>query len=48
VAATIALAIQFIQEQGRDHSLNAKGNFCFERTILNWRSGFALDLRRKR
>ena len=29
-------------------SLNAKGNFRFERTILDWRSGFVLDLRRKR
>src|SRR5947208_11052191 len=29
------------------HSLNAKGNFRFERTIVDWRSGFVLDLRRK-
>ena len=28
-------------------SLNAKGNFRFERTIVDWRSGFVLDLRRK-
>jgi hypothetical protein len=51
VAATLKLAIQFIQhevrEQGREHSLNAKGNFRFERTIVDWRSGFVLDLRRK-
>src|SRR3989440_1488386 len=41
-----------VQEQVRqkraDSSLNAKGNFLFERTILDWRSGFVLDLRRKR
>jgi hypothetical protein len=41
-----------VQEQVRqeraDGSLNAKGNFFFERTILDWRSGFVLDLRRKR
>ena len=36
-----------VAEQGRDHSLNAKGNFRFERTIMDWRSGFVLDLRRK-
>jgi hypothetical protein len=36
-----------IGQQRRDHSLNAKGNFRFERTILDWRSGFVLDLRRK-
>jgi hypothetical protein len=40
-----------VQEQVRqeraDHSLNAKGNFRFERTIVDWRSGFVLDLRRK-
>ena len=30
------------------HSLNAKGNFRVERTIVDWRSGFVLDLRRKR
>ena len=30
-----------------DYSLNAKGNFRFERTIMDWRSGFVLDLRRK-
>jgi hypothetical protein len=29
------------------HSLNAKDNFRFERTIVDWRSGFVLDLRRK-
>jgi hypothetical protein len=51
VAATLKLTIQFIQheirEQGGEHSLNAKGNFRFERTIVDWRSGFVLDLRRK-
>src|ERR1700724_1001246 len=36
-----------ICQQGRDHSLNAKGNFRFERTIVNWLSAFVLDLRRK-
>jgi hypothetical protein len=36
-----------VRRQGRGHSLNAKGNFCFERTIVDWRSGFVLDLRRK-
>jgi hypothetical protein len=36
-----------IRQQGADHSLNAKGNFRFERTIVDWRSGFVLDLRRK-
>jgi RNA-directed DNA polymerase len=33
--------------RGSDRSLNAKGNFRFERTIVDWRSGFVLDLRRK-
>jgi hypothetical protein len=28
-------------------SLNAKGNFRFDRTIVDWCSGFVLDLRRK-
>src|SRR5262249_17463530 len=37
-----------IGEQWRDGSLNAKGNFRFERIIVAWRSGFVLDLRRKR
>jgi hypothetical protein len=36
-----------LRQQGRGHSLNAKGNFRFERTIVDWRSGFVLDLRRK-
>jgi hypothetical protein len=36
-----------IRQEGTDHSLNAKGNFRFERTIVDWRSGFVLDLRRK-
>jgi hypothetical protein len=36
-----------VGEQRREHSLNAKGNFRFERTIVDWRSGFVLDLRRK-
>jgi hypothetical protein len=42
---------RIVQEQvckeRADHSLNAKGNFRFERTIVDWRSGFVLDLRRK-
>jgi hypothetical protein len=37
-----------IRQEGTDYSLNAKGNFRFERAILDWRSGFVLDLRRKR
>ena len=37
----------YVREQRRKHSLNAKGNFRFERTIVDWRSGFVLDLRRK-
>jgi hypothetical protein len=37
-----------VAQEGREGSLNAKGNFRFERTILDWRSGFVLDLRRKR
>src|SRR5947209_5536248 len=37
-----------VAEQGRDGSLNAKDNFCFERIIVDWCSGFVLDLRRKR
>jgi hypothetical protein len=36
-----------IRQNRTDHSLNAKGNFRFERTIVDWRSGFVLDLRRK-
>ena len=36
-----------IAQEGREHSLNAKGNFRFERTIVDWRSGFVLDFRRK-
>ena len=37
-----------IAEQRRDYALNAKDNFRFERTIVGWRSGDVLDLRRKR
>jgi hypothetical protein len=52
VAATLKLAIQFIQhevrEQGREHSPNAKGNFCFDRVIALDRSRCVLDLRLKR
>jgi hypothetical protein len=36
-----------VAQKYADHSLNAKGNFRFERTIVDWRSGFVLDLRRK-
>ena len=43
---------RIVQEQvckeRADGSLNAKDNFCFERIIVDWRSGFVLDLRRKR
>ncbi len=37
-----------VAEQGRNYALNAKDNFRFERTIVGWRSGDVLDLRRKR
>jgi hypothetical protein len=37
---------QICQER-RNHALNAKGNFRFEREIRHWRSGNVLDLRRK-
>jgi hypothetical protein len=37
-----------VREQRADHALNAKGNFCFERSIQGWRSHSVLDLRRKR
>jgi hypothetical protein len=36
-----------IRQEGTAYSLNAKGNFRFDRTILDLRSGFVLDLRRK-
>src|SRR5215831_10614420 len=36
-----------ITEQGRDHSPNAKGNFCFDRVIALDRSRCVLDLRLK-
>ena len=39
------------KEIGQDranYALNAKDNFRFERTIVEWRSGNVLDLRRKR
>jgi hypothetical protein len=36
-----------VREQRRNGSLNAKGNFLFQRTIPDFRSGFVLDLRRK-
>ena len=45
--AEIAEFMAELREQDGEHSLNAKGNFRFERTIMDWRSGFALDLRRK-
>jgi hypothetical protein len=51
VTALLQFLIQHVEhhirQQGRQHSLNAKGNFRFERTIVDWRSGFVLDLRRK-
>jgi hypothetical protein len=37
-----------IGEQWRTHSLNAKGNFTFERTVPLDRSCSVLDLRLKR
>ena len=37
-----------IREERRNYALNAKDNFRFERTIVGWRSGDVLDLRRKR
>jgi hypothetical protein len=37
-----------VGQQGRDHALNAKGNFVFERRIEGWRGGLVLDLRRKK
>jgi hypothetical protein len=36
-----------IREERRNCALNAKDNFRFERTIVAWRSGDVLDLRRK-
>ena len=51
MTAPLQFLVQYVQhqvrQQRRDHSLNAKGNFRFERTIVDWRSGFVLDLRRK-
>jgi hypothetical protein len=37
-----------VGEQWADYSLNAKGNFRFEREIGGWRGGSVIDLRRKR
>ena len=37
-----------IGEERRNYAPNAKDNFRFERTIVEWRSGDVLDLRRKR
>jgi hypothetical protein len=37
-----------VGEQRADHSLNAKGNFCFEGRAPLDRSRSVLDLRRKR
>jgi hypothetical protein len=37
-----------VREQRRDHSPNAKGNFCFDRVIPLDRSRPVLDLRLKR
>ena len=34
--------------RGGPYSLNAKGNFRFEREIGGWRGGSVIDLRRKR
>jgi hypothetical protein len=52
VAPSVQLLAEIVEheiaQEGREGSLNAKGNFLFERTVLDWRSGFVLDLRRKR
>jgi hypothetical protein len=37
-----------IREEWRDDALNAKGNFRFDRELRSWRSGYVLDLRRKK
>ena len=51
-AAPLKLAIELIQdevrEQRREHSPNAKGNFCFDRVIALDRSRCVLDFRLKR
>jgi len=36
-----------VRQQGTDHSLNAKDNLRFERTIVGWRGQRVIDLRRK-
>jgi hypothetical protein len=51
VTASGQLLVEFVEhkvaQEGREHSLNAKGNFRFDRTIVDWCSGFVLDLRLK-
>ena len=37
-----------IRKQRRNDALNAKGNFRFERQIVEWRDRPLVDLRRKR
>ena len=37
-----------IGQQGTYHSLNAKGNFCFERKIEGWRANRTVDFRHKK
>ena len=39
---------EHIRQHGRNHSLNAKGNFIFERRIGGWRGCTVLDLRLKK
>jgi hypothetical protein len=39
---------QYVGQQRRQGSLNAKDNFRFERAIVGWRGQCVVDLRRKR
>jgi len=39
--------IPYAAPEGADHSLNAKDNLRFERTIVGWRGQRVIDLRRK-
>jgi hypothetical protein len=52
VAAPVQLPIQFIQhhvgQHGRQHAMDTKDNFVFERRIRLRRAMTILDLRRKR
>jgi hypothetical protein len=44
----IQLVKHDVGQHWRNYSLNAKGNFRFEREIGGWRGGSVIDLRRKR